>query len=225
MQVQLSNSSMPDETPDKGDSLSNQAYLLLEREIVTLRLKPGQMLTEGALIKRLGMGRTPVREAIQRLAWEGLIEVRPRAGIQVSALNPADFAKVLDARLGAELVLARSAAKFASPQDDISFLGVGDRMASAAKRGDIDAFLDADKAFDMILSTASSNEYAARFAAPLQTHSRRFWFRLQRKDSLRLTAERHVALIAAIVARNEDAAENAVRELFSYLNGEKTGVN
>ena len=190
---------------------------MLERDIVTLRLAPGQLLTEAFLIERFGMGRTPVREAVQRLAWEGLMEIRPRAGVAVAALDPADFAKVLEARRGVELVLAKSAARYASSADDEAFAFVGIQMREAEKKGDVDLFLDADKAFDTVLAGAAANPYAARLAAPLQTHSRRFWFRLKRPDSLKLAAKRHVALIEAIMARDEVAAVAAADALISHL--------
>jgi DNA-binding GntR family transcriptional regulator len=201
----------------QSESLAGQAYLMLERDIVTLRLAPGQLLTEAFLIERLGMGRTPVREAVQRLAWEGLMEIRPRAGVAVAALDPADFAKVLEARRGVELVLAKSAARYASSADDEAFAFVGDQMREAEKSGDVDLFLDADKAFDTVLAGAAANPYAARLAAPLQTHSRRFWFRLKRPDSLAKAAERHLALIEAIMARDELAAEMAATALIDHL--------
>ena len=70
-------------------------------------LAPGSIATEGTLIERVGLGRTPVREAIQRLAWEGLLEVRPRAGMAIAPLHAADWLRVLDARRGVEKVLAR----------------------------------------------------------------------------------------------------------------------
>ena len=201
----------------QSESLAGQAYLMLERDIVTLRLAPGQLLTEAFLIDRFGMGRTPVREAVQRLAWEGLMEIRPRAGVAVAALDPSDFAKVLEARRGVELVLAKSAARYASSADDEAFRFVGSQMREAAKKGDVDLFLDADKAFDTVLAGAGANPYAARLAAPLQTHSRRFWFRLKRPDSLAKAAERHVALIEAIMARDEFAAVEAADALISHL--------
>jgi DNA-binding GntR family transcriptional regulator len=201
----------------QSESLAGQAYLMLERDIVTLRLVPGQLLTEAFLIERLGMGRTPVREAVQRLAWEGLMEIRPRAGVAVAALDPADFAKVLEARRGVELVLAKSAARYASSADDEAFAFVGGQMREAEKEGDVDLFLDADKAFDTVLARAAANPYAARLAAPLQTHSRRFWFRLKRPDSLAKAVERHVALIEAIMARDEAAAVAAADALIAHL--------
>ena len=89
-----------------------KAYRTLERMIVTLELAPGGITTEGGLIDRLALGRTPVREAIQRLAWEGLVIVRPRAGLEVAPLRAGDWVKVIDARRGVEVVLAQSAARY-----------------------------------------------------------------------------------------------------------------
>ncbi len=108
---------MPQATMDSwgSESLAEQAYRILERSIVTLELEPGTVVNERTLIELTGMGRTPMREAIQRLAWEGLVEVRPRSGIAIAAIDPKDFIKVLDAREGVERVLARDAARFGSP--------------------------------------------------------------------------------------------------------------
>jgi DNA-binding GntR family transcriptional regulator len=196
---------------------SERAYRALERMIVTLKLQPGETLTEGALIERIGLGRTPVREAIQRLGWEGLLEVRPRSGIQIAPLDPADFPKVLAARRGVEMLLAWGAASYASPEHDSQFRQVEKDMLSAVSKRNVDAFLDADKVFDTVLGLAAANPYAARLAGPLQTHSRRFWFRRQRPDSLKLAAERHVALIEAIIARNDEGAEQAAGDLIDHL--------
>ncbi|TIW86763.1 MAG: GntR family transcriptional regulator, partial [Mesorhizobium sp.] len=89
-----------------SEPAATRAYHVLEHMIVTLELAPASFVTEGALIERLGLGRTPVREAIQRLAWEGLLDVRPRAGIAIAPLHPGDWLRVLDARRGVEVVLA-----------------------------------------------------------------------------------------------------------------------
>src|SRR3954469_11471488 len=102
------------QSADSTGPATVRAYRILERMIVTLELAPGSIATEGGLIERVGLGRTPVREAIQRLAWEGLIEIRPRAGLAISPLNAADWGRVLDARSGVEQVLARSAARNAT---------------------------------------------------------------------------------------------------------------
>jgi len=69
------------------ESLTDRAYRALEEEIVTLRLPPGTVVSEAMLSKRLGIGRTPIREALHRLARERLVQILPRRGIVVSEIN------------------------------------------------------------------------------------------------------------------------------------------
>jgi DNA-binding FadR family transcriptional regulator len=71
-----------------AETLTEQAYRLIEEQIVTLRLKPGDILSEQMLSASCRIGRTPIREALQRLAREGLVVILPRKGILVSDINP-----------------------------------------------------------------------------------------------------------------------------------------
>lgn len=194
-----------------------RAYRALERSIVMLELAPGSVTTEGALIERVGLGRTPVREAIQRLAWEGLIEVRPRAGLAIAPLNAPDWLRVLDARCGVEEVLARSAARHATKHAAGQFHAAALAMHAAAAAGDVPAFLEGDKALDEALAAAADNPFAARLAAPLQTHSRRFWFRYQADSGLAAAAERHVRLIEAILSGDAQRAGEQAGALIGLL--------
>jgi DNA-binding GntR family transcriptional regulator len=207
--------------PDLGNknklSQSGLAYRQLERLIVTLKLKPGQSLTEAALIDLVGLGRTPVREAVQKLEWEGLLFIRPRSGIEISALDPAEFPKILAVRKGVEMLMAWGAASYAQPEHDDMFKEVNSQMQAALAANDIEAFLDADKAFDIILCEACANPYAARLAAPLQSHSRRFWYRLRRESGLQSAVSCHLAIIEAIIQRDPDAAETAAERLINHL--------
>lgn len=198
-------------------SLSDQAYRLLERHIVTLSLQPGSVTNERVLIELTGMGRTPVREAIQRLAWEGLMEVRPRSGIAITALDPKDFTKVLDAREGVEQILCRDAARYSGAYEHGKLREAAVMMKQAAVTQDIPLFLDADKAFDEVLGNASLNPYATRLAAPLQSHSRRFWFRLRRDNSLQDSSAAHTRMIEAIVSRDENLAIESAKQLIAHL--------
>lgn len=194
-----------------------KAYRALEHMIVTLDLAPGSTTTEGALINRLGLGRTPVREAVQRLGWEGLLEVRPRAGVTVANLNAGDWLRVLDARRGVEEVLARSAARFVTREAGDLFHRAALAMQQAVETEDVFRFLAADKMLDEALALAGDNPFAARLAAPLQTHSRRFWYRYNRETGLAEAAEHHVALISAILSRNEDMAAAQAARLVDLL--------
>lgn len=200
-------------------SASATAYRALEGMIVTLELAPGSVATEGALIERLGLGRTPVREAIQRLAWEGLVEVRPRAGLAIAPLHPADWLRVLDARRGVEVVLARSAARYVTRDAADRFHAAAVAMQKAVAARDVLGFLEADKALDEAMAGAADNPFAVRVAAPLQTHSRRFWFRYQAETGLGESAEHHVRLIGAILERDEKAAAQEADRLMSLLRG------
>ncbi|WP_435521542.1 GntR family transcriptional regulator [Aquamicrobium terrae] len=204
---------------DSSEPATARAYHALERMIVTLELPPGSFVTEGALIDRLGLGRTPVREAIQRLAWEGLLEVRPRAGIAVAPLHAGDWLRVIDARRGVEMVLARSAARFVTREAADRFHDAALSMQKAVLAGDVFAFLAADKAMDEALALAADNIFAARVAAPLQTHSRRFWFRYRAQTGLADSAAHHVALIQSILDGDEDAAAADADRLMDLLRG------
>ncbi len=214
---------MPVNTPT-AEPAATRAYRALERMIVTLELAPGSIATEGTLIDRLGLGRTPVREAIQRLAWEGLVEIRPRAGLAIAPLSAGDWVRVIDARWGVELVLARAAARYVTRDAAERFHDAAIGMQEAVVASDVLAYLEADKAMDEALALASENPYAARVAAPLQTHSRRFWFRYRSDASLAEAAGQHVLLIQAILQGDENSADHEADRLMTLLRAHAEAV-
>ena len=81
-------------------SLTDRAYAEIEELIVTLRLAPGAPLSEAELSARLGIGRTPIREALQRLARERLVAIYPRRGVIVTEINVASQLRLLETRRG-----------------------------------------------------------------------------------------------------------------------------
>src|SRR3954464_175792 len=91
-------------------SLTERAYAQLEQMIATLELRPGAFVSEAELCERLGLGRTPVREAMQRLAREHLLQIMPRKGCVVSDCRFGDELNVIEVRRPLELVVARGAA-------------------------------------------------------------------------------------------------------------------
>lgn len=205
-------SNISDEMP-----AASRAYHELERQIVMLELAPGSLVTEGALIERLGLGRTPVREAIQRLAWEGLMSVRPRAGLRIAPLDPADWPRILETRRGPEIILARSAARLMAAPMAQRFEAAMEAMQVAAKADDLTSFLEADKQLDDALSEITDNPFAARVATPLQAHSRRFWFRYRTPGGLGESVAGHVAVVRAMLARDEQTAGEEAGHLIDLL--------
>lgn len=203
-----------------GESISARAYRVIERMLVTLELEPESVVTEALLVERVGLGRTPVREAVQRLSWEGLLDVRARAGIAVAPLHPADWVKIIDARWGAERVLARSAARHASRTSRRDLGDAAAAMRDAAADGDVIGFLDADRELDEAVASAGQNRFAIKATGPLQTHSRRFWYRFSSGDGLVQSARLHLAQVKAILENDAEAAENRTDELMNMMRAE-----
>lgn len=201
----------------KHEGVAAKAYRELEQLIVSLHLAPGSVTSEATLIEMLGLGRTPVREAIQRLAWEGLVEIRPRAGLAIAPLFAGDWLRVIDARVGLEVLLARSSARFVTPATETLFREAAAQMESAVRANDAHIFLAADKAMDEALAATADNHFAARIAAPLQTHSRRFWYRFHRETGLAASAERHIEIMQAILRHDEEGAGEKARHLMSMF--------
>ena len=155
-------------------------------------------------------------EAVEGTARELLAEAEP-GDDHAEARDAADWLRVLDARRGVEIVLARSAARFLTPATAALFQATAVAMHEAVLKNDVLGFLEADKSLDEVLARAGDNQFAARVAAPLQTHSRRFWYRFQSGTGLAESAGNHVALISAILERDEERAGQEADRLMSLL--------
>ncbi|MBP2558975.1 DNA-binding GntR family transcriptional regulator [Neorhizobium galegae] len=201
----------------EAESLSRQAYHRLENLIVTMKLQPGALVTEKQLIGLAGQGRTPVREAIQKLEWQGLIRVRPRVGLQVSEIIESDHDSIMQVRRQLEPVVAALVTEHASDEQRTALLDCAKAMGAAAATGDIPGFLEADKRFDDILEDACPNRFLTSALAPLQTHSRRQWFSTASVERMDQAVTLHVAVIRAIRTGDVDTARRAMETLLAYL--------
>lgn len=92
-------------------SLSEQAYEQIKHKIVTLALAPGSVIDEAQLRKELGLGRTPIREALKRLSLEKLVTILPRRGMFVTEIGITDLKQLFEIRLNLECLAARLAAR------------------------------------------------------------------------------------------------------------------
>jgi DNA-binding GntR family transcriptional regulator len=200
------------------NSLSHLAYLALEYAIVSLELKPGGLVTEKQLIEMAGHGRTPVREAIQKLAWQGLIHVRPRVGLQIAEIRPEDHQYVMQVRRELEPIAAALAATYADPQQRKRLRECARRMEECAGTGDLPGFFAADKTFDEILEAACPNNFITAALAPVQTHARRLWYSTGTHDRMGGAIAMHVQAIDAIRGGDADKARTAMAALIDYLN-------
>jgi DNA-binding GntR family transcriptional regulator len=202
-----------------GDiSLTDRAYRKLEEMIVTLQLAPGAVVSETALSERLGIGRTPIREALQRLARERLIVVLPRRGIMVPEINIRTQLRLLETRREVERLLARLAARRATEAMRQRFREIAAGMESAAKANDDVTFMRLDREFNMLGLEAAQNEFAAGAMMLMHGLSRRFWYIHYREVAdMPLTARQHADIARAIAGGDAEAAGKAVDRLMDYI--------
>jgi DNA-binding GntR family transcriptional regulator len=202
---------------DKPETLTEQAYNRLEEMIVTLALAPGTILAEQALATELGIGRTPIREALQRLAREGLVLVLPRKAIIVTETDPRRQLLVLEVRRELERLLARASAERATDAERKRFGEIAAGMEAAADANDDIAFMRLDRELNALLAEAAHNEYAARAMRSLNGHSRRFWY-LHYKEAADLPrcARLHADEARAVAKGNAARAMAAADKLLDY---------
>jgi DNA-binding GntR family transcriptional regulator len=202
----------------RAGTLTERAYRALEEEIVTLRLKPSQVLSEQMLSATFKIGRTPIREALQRLAREGLVAILPRKGILVSDINPRNQLLVLEVRRELERLLSRAGAERATNEQREQLQDIARGMDRASKANDDIAFMRLDRELNRLMIEAAHNDYAARSMKLLQGLSRRFWYMHYREAAdLPLCARLHANQARAIAQGDGDAAARASDKLMNYV--------
>jgi DNA-binding GntR family transcriptional regulator len=170
------------------------------------------------LSANLRIGRTPIREALQRLAREGLVTILPRKGILVSDLNPRNQLLLLEVRRELERLLSRAGAERATAEQRDKLVAVADGMDRAARTNDDIAFMRLDRGLNQLMIEAAHNDYAARSMKLLQGLSRRFWYMHYREAAdLPLCARLHANQARAIAKGNGEAAARASDKLMDYV--------
>jgi DNA-binding GntR family transcriptional regulator len=202
-----------------GDvTLTDLAYAQLEEMIVTLQLPPGAVLSELVLSKRLDIGRTPIREALQRLSRDGLVNILPRRGILVSEINVRVQLRLLEVRRELERLMARGAAERATEDERQQFFAIAEGMREAAELADDLAFMRFDQQLNTLISAAARNEFASRSMGLMHGLSRRFWYQHYRETAdLPRAARLHAEVAEAIARRDPEKAASASDRLIEYI--------
>ncbi|MGN6286643.1 MAG: GntR family transcriptional regulator [Afipia sp.] len=198
--------------------MTDLAYAQLEEMIVTLQLPPGAVLSELVLSKRLDIGRTPIREALQRLSRDGLVNILPRRGILVSEINVRVQLRLLEVRRELERLMARGAAERATEDERQQFFAIAEGMREAAERADDLAFMRFDQQLNTLISAAARNEFASRSMGLMHGLSRRFWYQHYRETAdLPRAARLHAEVAEAIARRDPEKAASASDRLIEYI--------
>jgi DNA-binding GntR family transcriptional regulator len=195
---------------------ADEAYEQLRAFVRFGEFEPGQLLSESMLIKRLGLGRTPVREAILRLVHEGLLVRGSERGLSVNLLGPEAVRELYEARETLEVFCARRAAERPAPVWESS-LGVAlEEGAEAAGRGVSWAeYRDHDQCFHTALAEAGNNRrVASMLASMFDAAILDPWFiRIGAiEGQMDRSVTEHRAIVEAIADHDPDLAEKAVRE-------------
>jgi DNA-binding GntR family transcriptional regulator len=186
--------------------------------IITLQLAPGAVVTELALSQKLEIGRTPIREALQRLAREGLVNILPRRGIVVSEINVTRQLRLLEVRRALETLVARTAARRATDEERTRLKELGDIFERCSKTRDDVAFMRADREFNALASAACHNEFALGAMGLIHSLSRRFYFTHHKQvGDTALTAHMHAEMARAIASGNEEKAAKATERLLDVI--------
>ena len=198
-----------------GISLAEQAYRVLEEMLVTMELPPGQVLQEKDLAQKTGIGRTPVREAIQRLASYGLIRVLPRKGLMIAPVSRQELAKIIETRRVLERLLVVKAAERATEEQRKSLNSLAVQLEHSGNGSNL--FLKLDRQLDEMLESACDNAFLAQAMAPLHAHCRRLWYLHHDQQDMAQAAERHFYLTKAVAAGDGSGAIRALNGIIANL--------
>lgn len=194
------------------------AYSKLEKMIIFRELEPGSMVSEKQLAEELDLGRTPVREALQRLAYECMVEIHPRRGIQIPPISVESQLKILEVRRDIEALCVNYAASRASVIEKQQMLQLAEQLEQCAANKDDLLYASLLKDIHMVLVKAACNEYLQLAMAPLQGLSRRFWFAFKNHDSDLVEASSfHAAVLRAVSHTDAEEAVAASHRLNDYL--------
>lgn len=195
---------------------SEQAVVALQRLIEQGELRPGSMVSERGLMEATGLGRTPVREAIQRLALSHMLRIHPNKGIEIPAISVEDQLSGLEVRRAVEVLAVELACQRAAEADIAAIAALKARLAGGF---DLRGYSETVRETHALIIQAAHNPYLEALMVPLQTLSRRFWIMHVRDEQAEIAHGKrlHQDILKAILARDAAAAAAASLALNSYL--------
>lgn len=194
-------------------SLSQQAYERIKRKIVSLELEPGQVIDESNLRAELNLGRTPIREALQRLALEKLVTIVPRRGTFVTEIGITDLQQLFEVRLMLESQAARLAAQRGSRQHWQRMEAALSGLSDGAGPTDNEALIAIDEACHRLMYEAADNEFLEDVLTTLYALSLRLWyFSLAKIGDMQEAIREHKYMLDAFKVRDGELAAQLMEQ-------------
>jgi len=198
--------------------LSDFAYETIENRIVNRELPPGALISENQLSDELGMGRTPIREALQRLKHIGFVEIHPRRGVLVLGVDIAHQLELLEVRRPLEELMVKCAAQRATALERKELEALALELTQAAKSGERTRYFHANRQIHEAEVRAAHNQVLTTTMNIIHAHSRRFWYAyVEQTNTFDEGARLHSAVIAAIVRGDAERAAHSARQLTNFL--------
>lgn len=189
--------------------LRDVVFVTLRRQILRGELKPGERLMEIDLANKLGVSRTPIREAIRKLEHEGLVVMIPRKGAHVADITQQELEDVLEIRLSLEVLAIEKATSRMTEKEIRSLKAAEAGFAELVERGnvDLDELGEADEHFHDIIYEGTGNRRLVQILNNLREQMYRFRVEYMKQENIRETlVEEHDAILRALEARDKDQA-------------------
>ena len=200
-------------TPVENLTLWQRVHTHLREEILSGQLPAGSELQEVALSKTLGVSRGPIREAIGRLAAEGLVTVRPRRGAVVRALSSDEFIEAYQVREALETTAARLAVPKLTAENVAALEHAIDDMSARGAAGDVQGFFEANTAFHLVFFDAAGNRMLADLYRQLRAQIDRHRLRsLELRGDVSRSIAEHKAILRAAKASDVERTVHLVSE-------------
>jgi DNA-binding GntR family transcriptional regulator len=208
-------------------SLSQQAYQHIKRKIVSLELAPGAVINRTTLQEELGLGRTPVREALQRLAQEMLVKIVPRQGMFVTDIGLTDLQRLSEVRFELESLAAALAAQRGTAAHwrrmEVVLSDLPPGGETAVVRPDVnEAMIAIDEACHEIIYEAADNPFLHHTLTTLYALSLRLWYySLDQIGGMRQAIQEHQAMLERL---QEGDGEGAARLMRQHIQAFQTEI-
>lgn len=188
--------------------LRDIVFNTLRKAILKGELEPGERLMEKQLAEKMGVSRTPIREAIRKLELEGLVVMIPRKGAEVAMITEQDIKDVLEVRAALESLAVKLACLRMDKGNMNELLAINDAFMGAAKRKDVETVIKKDVEFHDVIYSATKNYKLTGMINNLQEQIYRFRVEYIRQlDDFTSLMEEHEEIVSAIVANESDKAQ------------------
>ncbi|MER6007285.1 GntR family transcriptional regulator [Nonomuraea sp. NPDC051941] len=201
-------------------SLREQVAHALRAALITGEMRPGVVYSAPVLAAQFGVSATPVREAMLDLAKEGLVEAVRNKGFRVTELSDRDLDELTEIRQLIEVPTVARLAGGAREAELERLRPVAEEIVSAAERGDLLAYVDADLRFHVELLTLAGNAHLVEVVRDLRNRARLYGLsQLRERDVLGESAREHLALLDALKSGDRQAVEHLMKEHIGHVRG------